>query len=103
MHELHDYYIHYSTHLFKNLLDNTPISRQPTICWAVVKCHFPLLNLQLELVPAALVPVGGQPPHLVLQPLRLRVPGGEDLHQVNLGEMIQDNNIGRFIGDDIRS
>ena len=46
--------------------------------------EYPLLDLQLELVPADLVPVSGQPPHLMLQPLHLRVPGGEGIHQVNL-------------------
>ena len=56
MHELHDYKIHYSTHLF-GLLDDTQISRQQTIYSA----HCPLLDFQLELVlvPADLVPVGG--------------------------------------------
>ena len=38
--------------------------------------EYPFLDLQLELVPADLVPVG-QPPHVMLQPLHHRVPGGD--------------------------
>ena len=53
--------------------------------------HYPLLDLKLELIPADLGPVGGQSPDLVLQPLHLRVPGGEGLHQVNLGQIIQND------------
>ena len=41
-----------------------------------------MIDLKLELVPTDLVPVGGQPPNLVLQPLHLRVPCGEASHQV---------------------
>ena len=47
-----------------------------------------MIDLKLELVPTDLVPVGGQPPNLVLQPLHLCVPDNEGLHQVNQGPMI---------------
>ena len=46
--------------------------------------EYPLLDLQLELVPPDLVLVDGQPPHFVLQPLHLRDPGGEGIREVNL-------------------